>query len=76
VGVHPRLFAGASFDARLAPHQYDRYRTAHRCAARFCMELERRFVTRGVARIEALVRELRKFYRLGSAQKLRYAAGV
>jgi len=75
-GVLTRLFDRVSFDPRLAPHQYERYRTAHRCAARFCTELERRFVTRGVARIEALVRELRKFYRLGSAQKLRYAAGV
>ena len=71
--VHYRLFDRVSFDSRLQPHQYERYRTAHRCAARFCRELERRFVSRGVARIEALVRELRKFYRLGSAQKLRYA---
>jgi hypothetical protein len=73
--VHTRLFDRVSFDARLKPHQYERYRTAHRCAARFCLELERRFVNRGVARIEALVRELRKFYRLGSAEKLRYALG-
>jgi hypothetical protein len=73
--VHTRLFERVSFDARLQPHQYERYRTAHRCAARFCLELERRFVNRGVARIEGLVRELRKFYRLGSAQKLRYALG-
>jgi hypothetical protein len=71
--VHNRLFDRVSFDARLSSHQYERYRTAHRCAARFCHGLERRFVNRGVARIEALVRELRKFYRLGSAQKLRYA---
>lgn len=73
--VHNRLFDRVSFDERLDAHQYERYRTAHRCAARFCRELERRFVTRGTARIEALVRELRKFYRLGSAQKLRYALG-
>ena len=73
--VHNRLFDRVSFDASLDAHQYERYRTAHRCAARFCRELERRFVNRGVARIEALVRELRKFYRLGSAQKLRYALG-
>jgi hypothetical protein len=73
--VHNRLFDRVSFDSRLDAHQYERYRTAHRCAARFCRELERRFVNRGVARIEALVRELRRFYRLGSAQKLRYALG-
>jgi hypothetical protein len=71
--VHPRLFDRVSFDARLEPDQYARYRTAHRSAAHYCRRLERRFVTRGEARIEALVRELRKFYRLGSAAKLRHA---
>jgi len=73
VQVHPRLFDRVSFDARLEPEQYHRYRTAHRCAARYCRALERRFVQRGEARIEALVRELRKFYRLGSTAKLRHA---
>jgi hypothetical protein len=72
-GVHPRLFDRVSFDSRLKPDQYDRYRTAHRCAAQYCRRLERQFVQRGEARIEALVRELRKFYRLGSAAKLRHA---
>src|SRR6202166_4547981 len=71
--VHARLFDRVSFDARLQPDQYHRYRTAHRCAAHYCRRLEHRFVTRGVARIEALVRELRKFYRLGSTAKLRHA---
>lgn len=71
--VHGRLFDRVSFDARLEPEQYQRYRMAHRCAAQYCRRLERRFVQRGQARIEALVRELRKFYRLGSAAKLAYA---
>ncbi|MEP6546933.1 MAG: hypothetical protein ABJD53_05655 [Gammaproteobacteria bacterium] len=71
--VHARLFDRVSFDARLQPDQYLRYRTAHRCAAQYCRRLERRFVSRGQARIEALVRELRKFYRLGSAAKLKHA---
>ncbi|HEY1314361.1 MAG TPA: hypothetical protein VGE92_10810 [Steroidobacteraceae bacterium] len=71
--VHPRLFDRVSFDVRLEPDQYARYLTAHRSAAQYCRRLERRFVTRGEARIEALVRELRKFYRLGSAAKLRHA---
>jgi len=73
VQVHARLFDRVSFDARLEPDQYHRYRTAHRCAAHYCRRLEHRFVSRGVARIEALVRELRKFYRLGSTAKLRHA---
>jgi hypothetical protein len=71
--VHARLFDRVSFDVRLEPDQYHRYRTAHRCAAHYCRRLEHRFVTRGQARIEALVRELRKFYRLGSTAKLRHA---
>ena len=73
VDVHGRLFDRVSFDNRLQPEQYHRYRTAHRCAAQYCRRLERRFVQRGQARIEALVRELRKFYRLGSTAKLAYA---
>ena len=71
--VHPRLFDAVTFDARLEPEQYQRYRTAHRCAAQYCRRLERRFVQRGHARSEALVRELRTFYRLGTAAKLHHA---
>ena len=71
--VHARLFDRVSFDARLQPDQYHRYRTAHRCAAHYCRRLEHRYVSRGQARIEALVRDLRRFYRLGSTAKLRHA---
>jgi hypothetical protein len=71
--VHARLFDRVRFDARLEPEQYERYRTAHRCAAHYCRRLERRFVNRGVARIEAMVRELRSFYRLRTTAKLRHA---
>jgi hypothetical protein len=71
--VHARLFDRVDFDSRLEPEQSHRYRTAHHCAAKFCRRLERRFVNRGAAQVEALVRELRKFYRLGSTAKLRYA---
>jgi hypothetical protein len=72
--VHARLFDRVAFDARLRPEQFDRYRTAHRSAANFCRRLERRFVSRGNAQVEALLRELRKFYRLGSSAKLHYAS--
>ncbi len=71
--VHARLFDRVSFDTRLEPEQYERYRTAHALAAHYCRRLERRFVNRGVARIEAMVRELRSFYRLRHAAKLRHA---
>jgi len=71
--VHARLFDRVSFDARLQPDQYARYRTAHRSAAHYCRRLEQRFVNRGEAQVEALVRELRRFYRLGSTAKMRHA---
>jgi hypothetical protein len=71
--VHARLFDRVSFDARLEPEQYERYRTAHALAAHYCRRLERRFVNRGRAEIEAMVRELRSFYRLRHAAKLRHA---
>jgi hypothetical protein len=71
--VHARLFDRVSFDVRLEPDQYERYRTAHTLAARYCRRLERRFVNRGKLKIEAMVRELRSFYRLRHAAKLRHA---
>ncbi len=71
--VHPRLFDRVRFDHRLTPDQRARYVTAHRGAARFCRRLERRYVSRAGARMEELVRELRAFYRLGSAAKLAHA---
>jgi hypothetical protein len=71
--VHARLFDRVSFDVRLEPDQYERYRTAHALAARYCRRLERRFVNRGTPKIEAMVRELRSFYRLRHAAKLRHA---
>src|SRR5450432_3557334 len=71
--VHARLFDRVSLDARLEPDQYERYRTAHTLEANYCRGLERRFVNRGVARIEAMVRELRSFYRLRHDAKLRHA---
>jgi hypothetical protein len=71
--VFARLFEACGFDARLSAEQLDRYSTAHRSAARYCRFLERRFVKRGQAQIEAMLRELRKFYRLGSAAKMEYA---
>ena len=71
--VHARLFDRVSFDARLEPDQYERYRTAHSLAARYCRRLERRFVNRGTPKIEAMVRELRSFFRLRHSAKLRHA---
>ena len=69
-----RLFEGASFLPQLAEAERARYEEAHRCAARFCRRLEERFLRRRRARPEALLAELRRFYRLGCHSKLRHAA--
>ena len=68
-----RLFDRASFLPTLAPEQRGRYEEAHRYAARFCRRLEDRFLRRRQARPEAMVAQLRAFYRLGRHAKLRHA---
>jgi len=58
---------------RLLLAQRARYEEAHRCAARSCRRLEERFLRRRQARPEAMVAQLRAFYRLGRHAKLRHA---
>jgi hypothetical protein len=72
-GLFERLFERASFLPALGPEQRARYEEAHRYAARFCRRLEERFLRRRQARPEAMVAELRAFYRLGRHAKLRHA---
>jgi len=69
-----RLFEGVRFLPQLAEAERARYEEAHRHAARFCRRLEERFLRARRARPEALLAELRRFYRLGSQSKLRHAA--
>ena len=47
------------------------YLEANRYAARFCRRLEDRFLRRREARVVEMLGELRRFYRLGDAGKLR-----
>jgi hypothetical protein len=68
-----RLFDRAAFLPGLTAVERARYEEAHRCAARFCRRLEERFLRRRRARPEAMVAELRAFYRLGRHAKLRHA---
>ena len=68
-----RLFAGCRLLPHLSVAERQRYTEAHRCAARFCEQLETRFLRRRQARPAALLAELRSFYRLGSHAKLRHA---
>lgn len=71
--LYARLFDGATFLPTLSAEERQRYEEAHRCAARFCRRLEERFLRRRQARPEALVAELRAFYRRGGHAKLHHA---
>jgi hypothetical protein len=69
-----RMFGCAGFLPHLSQAERARYEEAHHFAARFCRRLEERFLRRRTARPEAMLAELRTFYRLGRHAKLRYAA--
>jgi hypothetical protein len=69
-----RLFDGVSFLPQIVPEDRQRYEEAHRFAARFCRRLEERFLRARRARPEAMLAQLRSFYRLGRHAKLRHAA--
>lgn len=68
------MFDRAGFLPHLSQAERARYEEAHHFAARFCRRLEERFLRRRNARPEAMLAELRTFYRLGRHAKLRYAA--
>jgi hypothetical protein len=70
--LHEWLFARARIDGDLTGPRRELYASANRYAARFCALLERRFLKRGRLRCEALVRELRAFYRMTHAPKIRH----
>ncbi len=69
--LHERMFHRVCYHAALDAESATRYREANRCAARFCRELEEKFLRCRRVQPEAWLQELRKFYRLGHAQKLR-----
>ncbi len=71
--LRERLFARARFLDPPDTAEGERYRVAHRAAARYAESLERRFVDAG--RCDALCAELRRFYRLGAREKLERAEG-
>lgn len=69
--VHALLFECARPDPALAGELRVRYHDASRSAAQYCLSLARRF---GTGPHPDLVRELRRFYRLDHATKLRFIA--
>jgi hypothetical protein len=74
-GEFPRALHAAMFDrVRFAPQleasARQRYEAANRHAARYCRELDERFLRRRRSRPEAWVSELRRFFRFPHQQKL------
>ncbi len=69
-----RLFEATALMPHLDATERQRYAEAHYYGARFCRRLEERYLRTRRAKPEALLMELRQFYRLGSQAKLRHAA--
>jgi hypothetical protein len=70
-GLHGQLFERVRFRDDLDATLRRVYLEANRYAARFCRRLEDRFLRRREARVRDMLGELRRFYRLGDAGKLR-----
>ncbi|HUO80695.1 MAG TPA: hypothetical protein VMU00_11195 [Steroidobacteraceae bacterium] len=70
-GLYGRLFERVRFRDDLDAALRAMYQEANRYAARFCRRLEDRFLRRREARVRDMLGELRRFYRLGDAGKLR-----
>ncbi len=71
--LHTRLFDQTRFDAALCGEYLQRYRRAHRYAAKYCLTLQRKLLS-GRRRSGAL-HQLRAFYRMPQRDKLRCIDG-
>lgn len=69
------LFEQCHFDEALAAPEAQRYREANRYAAKYCYQLEQRYL-RTEAPAGSLIEDLRVFYRLGLQDKIRRIEGV
>lgn len=70
------LFQRARVDPALSGARAALYEAAGRYAARFCHRLERGLASPRQGQRAATISELRRFYRWGSAHKLRYISGL
>jgi hypothetical protein len=68
--LHAQLFDRVSYVPQLGEAARHRYEAANRHAARYCRELDERFLRRRACRPEAWLSELRKFFRCGHQEKL------
>lgn len=69
--LHARLFHHVAFLPSLDAAARRRYEEANRHAARYCRELEERYLRSRRQRPEAWVAELRRFFRRGHQEKIR-----
>lgn len=70
--LHRVLFEHARIDVQLAGDRVGVYRRANQYAARFCRRLSRLLRPTGAQAQSRVVAELRRFYRLSNAMKLRH----
>jgi hypothetical protein len=68
--LHAMMFDRVSYVPQLEQTVRQRYEEANRHAARYCRDLDERFLRRRQSRPEAWVSELRRFFRCGHQQKL------
>ena len=68
--LHQSLFDAPTFDQALSRIALERYKNANRYAAKYCLGLESRYLRR--ARIEHLLSDLRRFYRMPQGEKIRH----
>lgn len=68
--LHAAMFDRVRFYPQLAANERQRYEAANRHAARYCRDLDERFLRRRRSRPEAWVSELRRFFRFPHQQKL------
>jgi hypothetical protein len=70
--LRERLFTKVRFHSDLSPEERDRYATANAAADEYAASLEARFVRRHA--LAEMLDEMRRFYRLGCAEKLDHIA--
>jgi hypothetical protein len=68
--LHSRMFDRVTYVPQLDASVRGRYEAANRHAARFCRDLDARFLRPRLSRPEAWLSELRRFFRSGHQQKL------
>jgi hypothetical protein len=69
-GLRHRLFAHVTFAGDLSREERERYQLANSAASAYASSLEDRFIRHRA--VEALLAELRRFYRKGLAEKLEH----